>query len=179
MQLCLAPMLNWFLGSKSHSIGSKPTLSWQREKGHTVQHNFLSLASHSHTHTCVLCWCSFLMRATPLQMSRRPSSAISFGCCHFLSHFISLLILGPVSSSVLLSFWAVIRSYQTPNSASIWSTHQHLERVLVVLTWGRDTHISCILQFNFMCVVFVCLCLCFSASLKLFLPSLSPSSSSG
>ncbi len=67
--------------------------------------------------------------------------------------------------SVSLSFWAVIRSYQTPNSAS--GPHVNIQRGCWLLWRGgkRETHISHILQMNWMCLCCFCLLyLCFSPS---------------
>lgn len=167
MQLCLALMLNWFLGSKSQGIGSKLTFSWQsdreREGGrHTVQHNFRSifhcLWALSSCEFVLFKWVSFEHRPTPSSF-------------YFVISYPSMspvLIISPVFFSAPLPFyklWLEIIRQQTvhpsgPN-VNIWRG--------CWLFWhgGRDTHESHILQFNCMCVcvvVFLC-CICVSVHL--------------
>lgn len=105
--------LNWFLGSKSHDTSRKLKLSWQSETESRKE------TTVQHNFLSSLSWYTHCCSSNKCPLNTTPSS-----------------FLAP------LSFQTVIRSYQTPNSASICSTHQHLESALAVLTWGKDTHIS-------------------------------------
>lgn len=162
MQLCLAPVLYWFLGSKSQGIGSKLTLFWQREGGREgdTPHNITFSLLHGHTQCCL--WAQFPV----VSLSSWGSSCsifFSFSHCFFsLFHSHSKL-------------WLEVTRHQAVHPSG---PHFNIWRGCSLL-WheGRDTHISHIVQINCICV---CVCVFLfavfvfqSISLKPLFPSLS------
>lgn len=155
MQLCLAPVLNWFLGPKSQGIGSKLTLFWQREGGRHIQHNFLSPRTHSVLLVSSVSSCEFvLLRIIMLHLL----FILSLFFSQFHSHS---------------KLWLEGTRHQAVHPSG---PHFNIWRGCSLL-WheGRDTHISHIVQINCICVcVFLFAVFVFqSISLKPFFPSLS------